>query len=342
MQDTDNFSLVVHVGMGKTGSSSIQKTLSIAMPELLEQKVLYAGLNFEFSGFKKFTWQKAGGWPELYSKEQGSFAKELKEVLLNTIRDSRTKGINKVVWSNESLFVEYHRIAEILKQVKAEENINIKIIIYIRRHDLWAKSAYVQWGIKHKTYLGPLQPFKEWITQGRLSFAAHTQSWVNNFTDCNLVNFDKSSNIVRTFFERAGINDSAIQEQKDNESPSMAALAIWAMHNDTHTGQVLPYPLENIIKRAGFLQKEPRNVNLANFLPTQKDLATIRDMVREDREKVNQLLEANGQELLDDNPESIKVKTVDHWQIHSALLMLILSQQKQINDLQSRIEALEN
>ncbi len=41
--------------------------------------------------------------------------------------------------------------------------------------------AYAQWGLKHKTYAGPLQPFERWIETKTATFATRLRPWLDAF-----------------------------------------------------------------------------------------------------------------------------------------------------------------
>ena len=334
--------LIVHIGMGKTGSSSIQKTLAGATEVLARQHALYVGLNFERSTYLKYSWQKAQGWPELFEKEDTKFHTELKDVLLYTLKEAKDNNISTLIWSNESLFSANQKVIPVLLELQKSENIDITIISYVRRHDSWAQSAYVQWGIKHKTYRGELKPFREWINKGRLNYSASTNAWAENFIDFQLINFDKAGNIVKALFDAAGLDYSHIHERRDNESPNITALTLWAMFNDLSHEPVLPHALEGLLKRSGVLDKSPRSLDIKDLLPNQQDLEHVRKISKDDRDNINQILKKCGQPSIEVDNSKPKNSHIDHWQIHSALLMMIVDLNKQVNVLKRQIKNLNS
>ncbi|MEN9501954.1 MAG: hypothetical protein RI964_1239 [Pseudomonadota bacterium] len=342
MQTQKKLLLIVHIGMGKTGSSSIQKTLAGASEALAQQQAMYLGLNFESCHYKKYEWQKAGGWPELFERNDTTFHTELKDVLLHAIKEGREKNFAKLIWSNESLFNAHHRIIPTLSEVQQSENIDVKIITYIRRHDSWAQSAYIQWGIKHKTYRGEIKSFREWINKGRLNYSSSANPWAKAFHNFEIINFDKAGNIVKSFFDIAELDYSHIYERRDNESPNLVALSLWAMFNDLSNEPVLPHALENLLKRAGLIDKEPRSIDIQTLLPNLQDLEYVRKISKEDRENINQLLAKCEQPLIETEHAKLKSTTIDHWQMHSALLMLLVDLNKQVNILKQQIKKLQS
>jgi hypothetical protein len=342
MQTKKKLSLIVHIGMGKTGSSSIQQTLAGAAGALAQQQAMYLGLNFEYCAYRKYEWQKAYGWTELYEKDDATFQSELSKVLKNAIEEARNKNISKLIWSNESLFSAHQRIIPVLLSIKNLEEIDIQVIAYVRRHDSWAQSAYIQWGIKHKAYQGKVKSFREWINKGRLNYSSSANHWAENFPDFKLINFDKAGNIVKVFFGSADLDYSHIHERRDNESPNITALTLWAMFNDLSNEPVLPHALEGLLKRSGLLDKSPRSLNINDLLPNLQDLEHVRKISKDDRDNINKILEKCEQPLIEVEQTKPKHSEIDHWQMHSALLMMVVDLNKQLNIVKQQVKKLQS
>ena len=140
------FRLTVHVGAGKTGTSSIQKTLLSNQSELNEQGIHYMGLMLEQAPLKKYLWQKQRG-TEAFSELEGETRRQQAlEVIRNSVKKFQDKGISHAIWSNESFLKRPNMVMDILRQLRSD-GVDIEIIAYVRRHDAWMKSAYIQWGL---------------------------------------------------------------------------------------------------------------------------------------------------------------------------------------------------
>src|SRR5437667_280063 len=57
------------------------------------------------------------------------------------------------------------------------DRVQLEIVAYLRRQDRWAVSAYKQWGIKHKTYEGPVQPFTKWFNPEECDYLTVLNRW---------------------------------------------------------------------------------------------------------------------------------------------------------------------
>lgn len=96
------FRLTVHVGAGKTGTSSIQATLLSNQSELNEQGIHYMGLMLEQAPLKKYLWQKQRD-TEAFSELDGETRRQQAlEVIRNSVKKFQDKGISHAIWSNES------------------------------------------------------------------------------------------------------------------------------------------------------------------------------------------------------------------------------------------------
>ena len=146
--------LVVHVGAGKTGTSSIQSSLSQNSVLLKEQGFFYLGMYFEgLLGKEHF---KDG--PAV------DFARDLKEreeyfeqFVLESITAAKHKlekiGIHTAIWSNEGLFTAIAKTKALFARIS--EIVELEVVSYLRRQDSWYLSAYQQWGIKHIEITNP-------------------------------------------------------------------------------------------------------------------------------------------------------------------------------------------
>jgi hypothetical protein len=141
MQDV---TLYLHIGAGKTGTSSIQNFLAGNSKRLYDScSCLYpnmAGKNFLAGGFinhqKFFT---------------TTDVKTQAERILEAVTYCRKNHKEKLVLSAELLFesVDGPPLAE---KLAAIPGLNLKIIVYLRRQDHWLESAWKQWGYKSDKY----------------------------------------------------------------------------------------------------------------------------------------------------------------------------------------------
>ena len=233
--------LIVHIGAGKTGSTSIQSTLRENDKLLRSKKVLYLGLMLERTQFKLFDWQRTSSvvmdFHQLSSKDA---TEQLLQVFRPIINDAKSEGIHTLIWSNESLLGSNHNFLGALQQLTSED-IDVEILVYVREYASWAKSAYVQWGIKHKTYSGKLKTFHEWSKSNLPSFYRQMKDIVELMPNTLYVrNMNATNDVVIDFLHYANINIEGIQIYRDNDSPKNEELFLRALYNGKYKGSMGP------------------------------------------------------------------------------------------------------
>lgn len=334
------FELIVHIGTGKTGSSSIQGTLRDNQERLREQQTAYLGLMGEGSPVKRFPWQKASGWPELLRAGRRRAAVQLEEMLSEAIGAWRSEGLSRAIWSNESMFVQGKLIVPILTALK-RQRIAIRVIVYIRRHDAWARSAYLQWGLKHKTYHGPIRPFAEWRRDWQLKFYPSLKVWLSEeWSDMAVRNFDACGDVVVDFLEYYRLLTPQFAIARVNETPNPVALALWALFNNQFYEPILPIQLQRMLEQAGLLVNQPGGCDLAEMLPSEEDLLSVKGDVEEDRERLNKVLARFGQSEIDTSALTHKDFCVTQGQINTSFLLLLKRQFDEVAQLRRRVDEL--
>lgn len=146
----------LHIGMNKTGSSAIQHYLSSNRQKLVAKGLLYPQVgclnnaHYELSTLLGFANSKPAP-VDVDSTFMRAFKKSLKDEVIKS-------PMMELVFSSE-----YFVLMRPLVAVKAFfEDYNVKVIVYLRRHDKWWVSAYNQavrtvasppWGRTFKAYL---------------------------------------------------------------------------------------------------------------------------------------------------------------------------------------------
>lgn len=313
--------LTIHIGMGKTGSSSIQSTLCENGEKLDEKGIKYLGLMLEFAGEREFNWQKARGWNIFNSLSKEIMNKQLVHVFerLNNELPDKTSHL---IWSNESLFGNAELLSTAIS--KLDEFFDVQVIGYIRRPDTWVLSAYLQWGIKHKTYKGPLKSFSQWIKNRKFSWEEDMMKWITLVQQAHYYNFDKVGNVTQHFLNiiLPGKNDEIIQKRV-YETPPPAIQALYAYYNSAFDSQVEPNDFNKILHKSGVdnLSQPVRYFN--NYLPEKDDINNYVKKSMEHINRINEILVDMGEpELVIENFE-MKDYTVKQQEIDRALLFMI-------------------
>ncbi len=329
--------LIFHIGAGKTGSTSIQRTLKENDAVLKEKGVWYLGLMLENTGNRLFEWQKSSSVvPEFHQLSNDEAQRQLLEVLQPVIKEAQEKNIHTLVWSNESFLGGKHNFSGALQQLQRED-VEVEILIYVREYASWTRSAYVQWGIKHKTYKGNLQTFEEWSKRHSPSFYKQMKNLLEIMPETVKVrNMSAVNDVVLDFFNYANIECDDIKIFRDNDSPKNEELLLRALFNSKYGEQVLPARFENIIGRKIPFSKSPKAF-LEDLLPKKHDLENILTQTSDDRESLNQLLLSQGQSMLENDGVSLKSVDVNSEKLVLALADIVMQQSRRIDKLERMI-----
>lgn len=174
--------LILHIGMGKTGTTSVQVFLK-RNAALLQS-----------AGFVTFGPGEVPSCPQVELTDSARLLRALGEIR------ARARRAHSVVWSLEGLGTTHFaadpaRLEAIRTRLPASK---VTVVVYLRRQDAFAASAYLQWNVVHKSYRGPVQTFDERfpavygeapgskIEETNLNYHAVIRPWADTFGIANL------------------------------------------------------------------------------------------------------------------------------------------------------------
>jgi len=290
--------LVVHVGHGRTGSSSIQRTLTEGLEQLEAQSVFFLGLVLERVDVGHSpVWHHEYGSPELFTMSPEVAAQEVHDVLAAGLQQAAREGATTAVWSNEWILQREAFVLPALARLR-DEGADVSVVAYVRRHDAWARSAYIQWGIKHKTYPGVVRPFAEWrpgFGEDNFEFATHLRPWADAFGEAfHLYNFDAIDDVVQHFLAQLGV--AGLPTASANASALPEVLSANVVFSSMASDQLMPDRFEYHHQRAGDPVRMPP---LDHLMPTADELAALVAASADDIAEVDALLTERGQPALD-------------------------------------------
>jgi hypothetical protein len=335
--------LILHIGAGKTGTTSIQNVLLANEAIIREQGFKYIGLMLENAYSINYSWQmKTTVNTDFFSMPQEKACDEACSILSDTFHKAEKEGIHTLIWSNESFFDNSAYLIPIIKKVQSE-GINVTIVAYVRNYESWAKSAYIQWGIKHKTYKGRLKTFKEWVVNQQPSFSKKLEPYFKNFSEhLVLRNMDAliDKDVVKDFLSLAAISNEDIASIKTNIAPESEELLLRALFNSTYPAQVLPVRFNNMFEYFHPTFYKPKAF-LEKLLPSVTDLEDIEELISEDRANLNRYLQEQSQPLIQPQGSSVKEVEVDKDRLLMLMAQLTMGQSRRIDKLETRIKNLE-
>lgn len=331
---------IFHIGAGKTGTSSIQATLNQNRDRLLAQGIVYLGLMFEHAPRKLYPWQVFGGHDEFLALPRAVAEAQFRDVLYATIDAARSDHRSQLIWSSESFFDRFDSVLPALADIN-DRGVDVQILAYVRNHVSWAKSAYLQWGIKHKTIPGQIRPFGEWIKHRRPFFAPTLQSYSAALPGrVNVRNFDSLTDVVDDFSKFCNLPASTLDARPtDNQTPGSVEILLRALFNDRIKGNAFPVLFERQIGNHIPMDRTPDEF-LSQLLPTIDDMKHVVTETRADREALNALLAAQGQDPLDVSKLNVRAPQVDAQVLLMALARLVTNQARRIDSLDHTLSTL--
>ena len=226
--------LTVHIGMGKTGTSSIQKALRSNEAKLRDQGAAFLGMWFTDidPAFARQDGQKA--FFAANSAEMAAHAVTFKKAMAARADADDT---DRFILSNEGFFGRVAKLTPFLKALAPE--IEVNLIAYVRDPRSWLPSAYTQWGVRHKENKGPVQPFAERATT-LIGQYKPLRLWHEAFGDALDVRvYKKDLNVVQDFAEAAGV-DLDVSAKRYLERAEPAEVLLRALFNDRFEDGVMP------------------------------------------------------------------------------------------------------
>ena len=338
--------LIVHIGHGKTGSTSIQQSLLCAESILAQQGVKYLGLMLEHAqAGAKHGWQFRAGSDVFFDMTPPAEANaQIMSTIENELIFLQSIGVTRAIWSNEWLLTRSQSVMSALVALK-DRGYDIEVQCYIRRHDKWAQSAYAQWGMKHKSYNGPVRNFTDWLPvfgDSQFRFYPSLSIWDKAFGNAlKVFNFDLAGDVVQHFLRVNGI--SGVDSVQENKTPGPVVVASQAVFNSRSQGQVLPEvfdPILDLVKRT-----DENGVTLPPIDRLNPSLDILQSLVearKDDIFQVNALLERSGEPKLSFATAPQHTPHPTPWEVDQFLLKLVFALSEELGQLKLQVGALQD
>lgn len=224
-----------HIGQEKTGTSAIQAFLNYNREKLAKEfAILYPNFNQKDLGSGLYH-----NHHPLFSRFQST--DDYQEAIHHFIQCKQyclQHSIHTVILSWENY---YHKLwPGFISLVEKTLNIELKIILYLRRQDLLYESGWKQWGHKYPEF----HSIRDYIASKRNDHLIILKNWLQYFTPEKFIirTFEKScigNDVVIDFLKIVGIKDKA--------------------------GFAEP-PLNNLNTNAGFTSEVVEILRLCNFM----------------------------------------------------------------------------
>lgn len=337
---TDTPVLIWHVGAGKTGTTSIQQTLLVNQSALFNQGVKCLGYMLEGAQVQKFPWQHPAEIEVFHRLSEQETEEALEAIFHEEMRQAHSKGVQTLIWSNESFYGRSEKVLRVLLKFDGKY-FRLKIIAYVRSYEKWAKSAYIQWGIKHKTYNGKIRSFVEWFTGQNYcfyeSFLPIIEQCPDKFT---LKNMEHIDDVVVDFLKTCSIEPEGIQIFRVYESPKNLEIYFRSIFNNQYEEIVRPEKFDFLVGKNLRVDTSPASY-LRSLLPDRDEAEKISSSFSADREKLNKFLFSKGENLVQKDTVYVDKIAIDTDTMIGNLTELVMHQAillENMNDLLSDLE----
>ncbi len=225
---------IFHIGMGKTGTSSIQFALQHNQEKLAAQNAHYLGMWFSIAD------QKYNGFArsrEIFDGTEEEVKQRARAFHEACIALANELGFDTMILSNESLFELFDRAAPFFEQIT--ELGDVQFVLYFRDPNQWLPSAFTQWSLFHKGPPGPIRSFEQQV-QGLVHAYDPARKWHEKFGDrLSVREHSKEKDVVQDFATTIGFDlsppEGRVQERSEN-----AEILLRALFNDRFPTPVLP------------------------------------------------------------------------------------------------------
>lgn len=352
---------IVHAGYGKTGSTAIQKFLFMNKDKLLDNGYLYTGYCFGELTDGKAT-RRYDDESELFYDEAELFSTYFEEIItsgpkklnafFNNVQNILEKvcsqhNVHTIIWSNEMILQRYAYLGEVIK--KLSEFYKVKFLVYLRRQDQWIISAYKQWGVKQKTYMGPVAGFKTWkkLVGDIDRYDLLLKEWESfvNLDDMYIRIYTESMDIIEDFSIICALDISKYKKSKNqyNLPWDDTLLMLAKIYNNQYVCEKYSPELENLFEYdCNLTNKEFKSTELTLDYPTTKELEEVYKKNNIANKKLTRYSKSDYQVIFPDIPvKNINKKEIHITQIVSALLSIMVEQNKNIRELKKKFVELE-
>lgn len=237
--------LYLHIGMGKTGTTSIQSALADSKDRLLTQNAHYYGMWFNFLD-PKFT--GVVGVRDMLRSSPELLVSYAERMIAHMQQMSEKQGIDTFILSNEDISSHIGHVGPFIKTLA--EKSDLKLVMYVRDVQSWLPSAYAQWAMRHKTAIGKIPPFRE-AAPRLVQLYKGIDAWKEQFPDHMMFRkYDKSVDVVADFASVVGFDIAPLMHRALERSED-AELLLRAVFNNRFNGEVFPDRFNRVVFAPG-------------------------------------------------------------------------------------------
>jgi len=324
--------VIFHIGMGKTGSSSLQYALTHNKEALKAQGAVYIGMWFDMldADYRGVLHQ------DRFYLEGPERIAQLAEQFYTVLEEqSARSGATTFIMSNEALSGKAHALEPFITALR--KRMDVSVIGYVRNPSSWLPSAYTQWGIRDKTSEGAVQPFGE-KARTLVKWYRGILEWNDVFPDLLQVrHYDTVPDVVTDFAQCTGLEINA-PDIRVLERAEPSEVLLRALFNNRFPKKVLPAHFDRAVM--GRIQNVTRLEDAINRYFNMEDTPQI---LAENNEMFEQYRDRFGIDLLasevkrSESPdiESVRSRLLDY------LVEITLEQARRLQAVERQLNELK-
>ncbi len=325
---------IFHIGMGKTGTSSIQFALAHNQQELAQQNAHYLGMWFglahpQFDGPRNGRAFFDGTQEELQTR-----ANEFHAACCELGKES---GADTMILSNESLFELIDKTAPFFNALSGMAD--VRFVLYFRDPQQWLPSAFTQWSVFHKGPPGPIRSFDQQV-HGLVHAYDPARKWKAQFGDqLNVREHAKEVDVVQDFAATIGFTLTPPEGRVQVRSED-AELLLRGLFNNRFPTPVLPERFNNMV----FSVNRGHPPKLEDMIETCFSMEGADAAIAENMETFEFIRDAFGLDFT--KSASQTQKPVDHEQLRNRtldyLIEITMRQSLQLRKLEKELQELRD
>ena len=273
--------ILLHIGLAKTGTTSIQQFCVENCDGLLQRGILYPntgrhGPGHQMLGLASLTDDQRSA--DIVNRQPAELAQLLDRVLAEF--QSVAPSVRSILLSSERFGA---MGSEAIQRLRNElQGIRVKPIVYLRRQDLMAESLFAQgMRVRSKTRnVRPLNPDR--VNFPVLQFGKLIDRWTNVFGIENVIvrKFEKrpdGKDVVADFLEAIGVEDAGQGDRRYHLNTKLSRDALAYLY--FHTDLVYDSPEYEIVQRKliEYSRLHPTPVEHRNFYSPQRRIALLEE-----------------------------------------------------------------
>ncbi|WGV17030.1 hypothetical protein [Fuscovulum ytuae] len=234
--------LILHVGMGKTGTSSIQKRLANSTDALRAQRAHYLGMWLDMVDPRV---KALNNQTEFFTQDAETI-RTAGDILVSHMKQRHAvDGVDTFILSNEALAGKAILLRPMVDRIR-ELGVSVRVIAYVRNPIDWLPSAFVQWGVRHKLSPGRVRPYPE-KARRLVSWYRGILEWHEQSPELlELRSYDDAPDVVADFSAAIGLRLPPSPD-RELERAEDAEIILRALFNDAFKATVLPERFNRLV-----------------------------------------------------------------------------------------------